>query len=199
MLRLLSKITPQPSEEAQADGVLVHQVQRGEAGASSRLFAKHRASVQRFLRDLLRNVDWAEEAVQETFARAHGQLAQFGQHERFKPWLLGIARNVAFEMRRVRRHESLDNDESSDNDSLPDAVIPAPNPEQVLLDKELSVHFSKALESLGTERKAALLMRIDHGLTYEEIGQSFGWSLPTVKNEIHRARLKLRNALLPHL
>ena len=45
----------------------------------------------------------------------------------------------------------------------------------------------------------ALLMRLDHGLAYEDIALAFGWSIPTVKNEIHRARLKLRTHLLPHL
>jgi hypothetical protein len=32
-----------------------------------------------------------------------------------------------------------------------------------------------------------------------DIAAAFGWSIPTVKNEIHRARLKLRAHLLPHL
>jgi RNA polymerase sigma-70 factor (ECF subfamily) len=42
-------------------------------------------------------------------------------------------------------------------------------------------------------------MRLDHGLSYDDIAAAFGWSIPTVKNEIHRARLKLRAHLLPHL
>jgi RNA polymerase sigma-70 factor (ECF subfamily) len=72
-------------------------------------------------------------------------------------------------------------------------------PRDALLDQELAKHFTEALGLLSPRRRAALLMRVDHGLSYEEIGAEFGWSIPTVKNEIHRARLKLRAALVPHL
>ena len=68
-----------------------------------------------------------------------------------------------------------------------------------MLDRELAVAFSQALSELKPERRAALLMRVDHGLPYEEIAEAMGWSLPTVKNEIHRARLKLRQLMLPHV
>ena len=46
-----------------------------------------------------------------------------------------------------------------------------------------------------SDRRAALLMRIDHGLPYEQIAEAMGWNLQKVKNEIHRARLQLRERL----
>jgi RNA polymerase sigma-70 factor (ECF subfamily) len=138
----------------------------------------------------------ADDATQETFARAHAQLQKLGDHDRFKPWILGIARNVAFEARRVRQYDPIADD---DEGGVPAAVIPSPDPEAVLLDAELEKHFTEALSHLSEHRRAALLMRLDHGLSYEEIAEAFQWSLPTVKNEIHRARLKLRTHLLPHL
>ena len=56
-----------------------------------------------------------------------------------------------------------------------------------------------ALQILSAERRAALLMRIDHGLAYEEIAAALGWKLQKVKNEIHRARLQLRERLAGYL
>ncbi len=169
--------------------------QAGESAAFRALFERHVVAVRRFLRDLLRQSDMADDATQETFARAHAQLLKLTDHDRFKPWILGIARNVAFEARRVRQHDVLEDDD----DSTPTAVIPSPDPETVLLDAELEKHFTSALGELSANRRAALLMRLDHGLSYEEIAAALGWSIPTVKNEIHRARLKLRTHLLPHL
>ena len=191
MLRLLQRppaITPETPDEA-----LVRRAQQGESAAFKALFERHVVSVRRFLRDLLRQGDVADDATQETFARAHAQLAKLADHDRFKPWILGIARNVAFEARRVRQHDVLE------DDGTPTAVIPSPDPERVLLDAELEKHFTEAMGTLSDDRRAALLMRLDHGLAYEEIAEAFGWSIPTVKNEIHRARLKLRTQLLPHL
>ncbi len=193
VLRLLSRtpaITPETADEA-----LVRRAQGGESAAFKALFERHVVSVRRFLRDLLRQSDLADDATQETFARAHAQLVKLSDHDRFKPWILGIARNVAFEARRVRQHDVLEDED----DGTPSAVIPSPDPERVLLDAELEKHFTEAMGTLSPNRRAALLMRLDHGLGYEDIAAAFGWSIPTVKNEIHRARLKLRAHLLPHL
>lgn len=193
MLRLLKRAEPIGPETP--DEALVRRAQAGESAAFKALFERHVVAVRRFVRDLVRDRHLADDATQESFARAHAQLTKLADHDRFKPWMLGIARNVAFEVRRVRQHEPIDDDD----EGTPDAVIPSPDPEAVLLDRELEQHFTEALGVLSPKRRAALLMRIDHGLSYEEIALAFGWSIPTVKNEIHRARLKLRAALLPHL
>jgi RNA polymerase sigma-70 factor (ECF subfamily) len=191
VLRVLHKLPPITAETP--DDALVRRAQDGDAGAFRALFERHVVSVRRFLRDLLRDDDAAGDATQEAFTRAHVRLPKLAEHDRFKPWVLGIARNVAFETRRLRVHEELDDDEA------PAAVIPSPNPEAVLLDQELERHFHQALATLSPNRRAALLMRVDHGLSYEEIAEAMGWTLPTVKNEIHRARLTLRAHLQPHV
>lgn len=195
MLTLLKRseaITPETT-----DGSLVSRAQRGESAAFRALFERHVVAVRRFLRDLLRDAHAADDATQEAFARAHAQLPKLAETERFKPWLLGIARNVAFEARRIRVHDVYDTD--GDESAVPDAVIPSPDPEALLLNQELANQFNQALAQLSPNRRAALLMRLDHGLSYDDIAEQFGWSIPTVKNEIHRARLKLRSLLLPHL
>ena len=56
-----------------------------------------------------------------------------------------------------------------------------------------------ALEQLSADRRAALLMRLDHGLGYGDIAEAMGWPLQKVKNEIHRARLQLRERLAEYL
>jgi RNA polymerase sigma-70 factor, ECF subfamily len=190
LIRRAEAITEETPDEA-----LVERAQAGESAAFQALFERHVVAVRRFVRDLVREPHAADDATQEAFARAHAQLDKLADHDRFKPWMLGIARNVAFEVRRVRVHEPLEDDD----EGVPDAVIPSPNPEAALLDQELEKHFIEALGLLSPRRRAALLMRVDHGLSYEEIGAEFGWSIPTVKNEIHRARLKVRAALVPHL
>lgn len=193
MLRLLRR--PAAITAETPDDALVVRAQAGESAAFQALFERHVVSVRRFLRDLLRDADAADDATQESFTRAHAQLEKLRDFG-FKPWVLGIARNVAFEARRIRVHDSLDGD---DDEGVPDAVIPSPDPEAALLNVELEKHFTEALGTLSPKRRAALLMRLDHGLSYEDIAAAFDWSIPTVKNEIHRARLKLRSALLPHV
>src|SRR5262245_39286043 len=101
MLRLLARARPiDPSTPEEA---LVDRARSGEAEAFKALFERHVASVRRFLKDVLRDGAAADEATQETFVRAHGLLPKLEQRGRVKAWLLGIARNIAFEQRRARR------------------------------------------------------------------------------------------------
>ena len=49
----------------------------------------------------------------------------------------------------------------------------------------------RALQEFPEVDRAALLMRADEGLSYEEIAVALGLPVPTVKVKVHRARLRL--------
>ena len=158
------------------------------------IFHRHAPSVRRFVGDLLRDDAAADEATQETFVRAHARLRTLREDERLGGFLLGIARMVSMEqLRRWRR----------DPVALPDEEPREPDralsPELAVLAGEADRLLDGALQILSAERRAALLMRIDHGLAYEEIAAALGWKLQKVKNEIHRARLQLRERLAGYL
>lgn len=176
---------------------LLRRARAGDAAAFRLLFERHSPAVWRFLRDSFRDEASADEATQETFVRAHGRLATLRDEDRLASWLLGIARLVFLEARRGRGpHLDVDSEES---EGLVEAVLPTPTPEELLLDRETEALLAEALGQLREARRSALLLRIDHGLPYEEIAQVMGWSLPKVKNEIHRARLQLRTRLAAHI
>ena len=176
---------------------LLARARRGDPVAFRTLFERHSPAVWRFLRDLFRDDASADEATQETFVRAHGKLGALRDEARLASWLLGIARHVYLESRRGRAtHLDIASEES---EPLLESMLPSPTPEDLLLDRELEGLLAEALGELREDRRAALLLRLDHGLPYEEIAQVMGWSLPKVKNEIHRARLKLRERLAAHV
>ncbi len=179
---------------------LVQRARRGDAAAFRALFERYAPPVGRFLRDLFRDGPAADEATQETFVRAHARLATLDDSSRLGSWLFGIARNVYFEHRRARAGNLYPGD-AGDDDGLAAlrAVLPTPNPEAILLGRELAGHLDEALAKLRPARRAALLLRVDHGLGYDDIAQAMGWTLPQVKNELHRARLELRVSLAGHL
>jgi len=173
---------------------LVVRAADGDAAAFRRLFERHAPSVRRFVGDLLRDDAAADEATQETFVRAHSRLSSLRDGAKLLPWLFGIARNVAWEQRRARARGP--QAEPPDDDASVDA---APTPEAILLGREADARLADALGALTDERRAVLLMRIDHDLGYDEIGEVMSWPLQKVKNEIHRARLLLRARLSEYL
>ena len=164
-----------------------------DRAALSLLYGEIAPSVHRFLRDLLGDAALAADATQETFIRAFRRIDEVPRGTRLGAWVFGIARHVSLEMRRARTRARrvVDDREASDAD----VADVASSPESACLDREALTVVARALERLGEDRRAVLLLRLDHGLAYEEIAELMSWSLPKVKVEIHRAREVLRVAL----
>lgn len=154
------------------------------------LYAENGARIHRFLCDLLGDRALAADATQETFVRAHRNIDRLDEGARVVPWLFGIARNVSLELRKARfrnaRHVVMG----------VDADAPAPgSPESELLGREALRIVDTALKTLSEERRAMLVLRLDHGLSYDEIAETMGCSLAKAKVEVHRAREILRGVM----
>ena len=159
------------------------------------IFQRHAPPVRRFLKSTLRDDADADEATQETFVRAHSSLGTIKDPERLRSWLLGIARIVALDTRTFRERDA-----RRDEASARSGVIPLdPTPETSLLDAEAERVLADEVEALSPHRRAALVLRVDHYLAYPEIAEAMGWPLQKVKNEIHRARLQIRERILRYL
>ena len=179
--------------ETQSEEELLSRARAGDGEAFRVIFNREAPGVRRFLGDLLRDDAAADEATQETFVRAHQRLSTLSDAVKLQGWLMGIARLVFMEQLRQKRR---------DGPQLPDEPVQVdrgPTPEAALLSGEADQVLAVALAELATERRAALLMRIDHDLDYREIAEAMGWTLQKVKNEIHRARLQLRARLATYL
>jgi RNA polymerase sigma-70 factor (ECF subfamily) len=154
------------------------------------LYEAHGARIHRFLRDLLGDATLAKDATQETFVRAYRKLSTLDPALTVTPWLFGIARNVSLELRKARARAGRcfvqgENADAPNSDS----------PERDVLGREALRIVRTALEQLPEERRAMLLLRLDHGLSYDDIAVTMGCSLAKVKVEIFRAREVLRGAM----
>jgi len=179
----------------QSDEELLSRARAGDAEAFRVIFDREAPGVRRFLGDLLRDDSAADEGTQETFVRAHQKLGTLSQSSMLQGWLIGIARMVFMEhLRRKRRDRP---QLAAENE--PVQIDRAPSPEAALLGAEADRVLEGALEQLSADRRAALLMRLDHGLGYGDIAEAMSWPLQKVKNEIHRARLQLRARLAEYL
>ena len=179
------------AEVAEAsDSPVASSTPRSERVEMAVLYAKLAPGVQRFLRDLLGDAALAADATQETFVRAFRRYDTLEDCARVTPWIFGIARNVSLELRKARgraRRVIVDDGEGGG-----EARSKTRTPEAELLDREAVRVVARALERISEDRRAALLLRLDHGLAYDEIAALMGWTLAKVKVEIFRAREVLR-------
>jgi RNA polymerase sigma-70 factor (ECF subfamily) len=186
----------EPPGGAEGGAALVSCTLRRDEAALAALYAAHAPAILRFLADLLGDRAAAADATQETFVRAFRRLSTLRAADRVAPWLFGIARNVSLEHRKARRRRGRVLVSAGGGDGeAPAEGCDGRTPEVELLGQEAARVIEGALGRLSDDRRAMLLLRLDHGLAYEEIAELMGFSLAKVKVEIHRARHILRAEL----
>ena len=142
--------------------------------------------IRRFCASTL-GIEWADDALQETFARAY-RIDPKPPCEEWVPWLYGIARNVVHEMDRSRRKARI-------HDPLPEMIAPSMSPEDACVSRQRASRLAAALLMLSEERRTILLLRAQEGLSCEEIARALSISVAKVKVDIHRARIELRSRM----
>jgi len=148
------------------------------------LYRQHASALFRFALGLCGNKSQAEDVVSETFVRILTRAPHI-ETQTALGYLLAVARNVFITEGRVRRREV----------PLPEEIR-APDHDPIgLLDNQIHLaSVVRAIRCLPEGERAALLLRVDHGLSYEEIAAVLGTSVVAAKVRVHRARLRLAMA-----
>lgn len=145
------------------------------------IYERHAQDVYRYAWWLSGSADDADDITSETFARAWTGREAI-RTESVKAYLFAIARNLYL---RGLRHTKRQMDLSADH------ADPRQDPEQQVESRLELDAAMRAVQSLPEVDRAALLLRIQHELSYEEIARILQLPLTSVKVKIHRARLKL--------
>jgi RNA polymerase sigma-70 factor (ECF subfamily) len=149
------------------------------------LYRRHASAVFRFAWGLCGDRSTAEDIVSETFVRVLTRAPRIETRTALA-YLLAVARNTFITGQRRRRHEV----------PLPEE-LPAPEagPPRRLDDQIRLETVLQALRELPEGERAALLLRVDHDLSYDEIASALGTSTGAARVRVHRARLRLARAL----
>ncbi len=148
------------------------------------LYQRYAPQVHRFALFLCGDAMLADDITSETFVRAWTSRGKI-REATVKAYLFTIARNLYRDhLRRNRRFEEIE-------ESLPDA---SPTPQARAEHRQELETVMAALQQLAEVDRAALLMRVQEEMPYEEIAQALGLPAATVKVKVHRARLKLMQA-----
>jgi RNA polymerase sigma-70 factor (ECF subfamily) len=136
------------------------------------------------------NREDAEDLVQEVLLRVRRGLQTY-EPGSMEGWLSRIATNAFLDdvRRRKRRPEDLLPDD-------PDWVLPPTGAaDEALAAEVLPDDIQAALRRLPEDFRAAVVLCDVVGLSYQEIGDSLGIPVGTVRSRIHRGRALLRQAL----
>lgn len=183
------------------DPAVIARAQAGDLKAMEALFRRHHAGIHQLVHRMVHGGPETEDLVQETFLRAFRGLSGFRGHSSFKTWLHQIATNACLNhlARAERRfaHDSLEAPLSPEGDVTLGERLPAAGqtPEEAATAAELYRQVEKAVAGLSPEFRAVLVLRDIQDLTYEEIAETLGLNLGTVKSRLARARRQVQQQL----
>jgi RNA polymerase sigma factor (sigma-70 family) len=170
---------------------LVARCQAGDTHAVAEMVSTYAAFVYRVCLMVLRQVEDAEDAMQESLVKAVRALGAYSHKDEasFRAWLHRIALNTAIS--RVRRQ------------SLPQVAweaaetAPAPeaDPERLALDRLTQAEVMAALDQLSEGHRLVVVLRYYNGLSCEEIAEQLGVPAGTVGSRLFNARRQLKGLL----
>lgn len=135
----------------------------------------------------------AEDAAQETFARAWRNADAYDPRRgAVATWLLTIARNVSIDLRRLRRPDPVDPGVLV---AMIESAAGAVETNDPYVATDQARRLRAALGALPDEQKRALVLASFYGLTTREIGTLEDAPQGTVKTRIRSALIKLRSEL----
>jgi len=166
------------------------------------LFTAHRERVRRSLARLVGEAE-ADDLTQEVFVRVTRALPEFRGEANVATWILRIARGIALDHLRSRRHGEVkrtvsltpaEPEAENDTTTLPEPREEAEAPRR-LVRTEMGTCVREYVARLAPEHRAVIELKDLEGLTSQEIAERLGVSVDNAKIRLHRARQELRREL----
>lgn len=187
------------SDAPRDDLRFVAALKRREERAFNKLVVRYQDRVYNLCYRLLGSEEEARDVAQEVFVTIFQKIDHFRGDAKLSTWIFRVATNHAKNRIKylARRHDR-DKDSFEDMHVKPsDGRLSAsvPRPDQVLDGNRLEAFLQRELAALDEDQRTVVVLRDVQGLTYEEIADVTGWNPGTIKSRLHRARVRLKDAL----
>ncbi len=168
------------------DRELLQRFRAGDEAAVKAVYETFRGPVFTIAMSILRDQGLAADATQQTFLKAWKAASTYDPERSIKPWIYAIARRTAIDIYRKRSRTVTKDD--VDTVALPRGLETAWEVFEV----------RAAVDALPDDEREVIRMSHFDGLTHQEIADTIGIPLGTVKSRSHRAHQRLIE-LLKHL
>jgi RNA polymerase sigma-70 factor (ECF subfamily) len=177
------------------DAAVLERAQAGDHQAFAQIYHLHKRRIYSLCLRMVGNVTEAEDLTQEAFLQLHRKIATFRGDSAFSTWLHRMAVNVVLMQLRKKGLSLV---------SLDEAMEPNPEEGPGRSFGAPDLALSGAIDRLALERAIAELpagyrlifvLHDVEGFEHNEIASMLDCSIGNSKSQLHKARLKLRDAL----
>ena len=168
---------------------LVKRAKSGDYRAFDLLVLKYQSRLISTAFKFVKDVQIAEDIVQDSFIKAFKALESFREDSSFYTWIYRITVNTSknFLVSKKRKSELLNSD-LSEEASYEIEPVETYSPEDLLQATQLQKVITETFDQLGEDTRTALTLRELDGLSYEEIADVVNCPVGTVRSRIFRGR-----------
>jgi RNA polymerase sigma factor (sigma-70 family) len=172
---------------AQEENTLIDRILAGERQLYAQLVDKYKSYAVTIAFKIVENKPEAEEAAQDAFIKAFQYLKGFNRQAKFSTWLYRIVFNTAVSYRRKNRHQFQD---------IANTHLEYHERSDGHIEREDQTKFlAQAMTKLNDADQLAIRLYYMKELSLEEVAETMGQNLNTVKVRVHRARQRLADEL----
>ena len=184
------------------DQEIVALARQGREAAYRELIGRYQRPVFSLIYRLVRDREKSEDLAQDTFIKVLNALDRYDPSYKFSSWIFKIAHNTSLDHLRKKEPITLSLEgsphaetASEQEASVIQALSTEETPEDYAASRELGATLEVAIGKLRPEYRTAIILCHVEGRPYEEIAETMGVPLGTVKTYIHRARNELKKTL----
>jgi RNA polymerase sigma-70 factor, ECF subfamily len=150
------------------DTHLVARAQQGDLPAFEELVIKYQREIFNLASRLVQDSEEAKDLAQQTFLQAYTHIRDFRYQSQFRTWLFRIAMNQCYNFLKTRKKfgDPVDSQEM--------VIVSQDNPQDGVMESEERRRLYAALERLPAKQRAVLTLKLEQGLSYQEISQQLG-------------------------
>ena len=181
---------------SQDEQKLIRQALKGNLDAFNALVLAYQDNAYTVAYRIMGDSESAADVTQDSFITAYRRLSTY-RGGNFRAWVLRIVTNMCYdELRRRKRRPAASLDEmGADYDDGAPIPDDSPSPEQAAQQNELNRAIQNCIGELSESHRTVIVLSDIEGLSYQEIVDTLGMNLGTVKSRLSRARVSIRDCL----
>ncbi len=178
----------------------IQRAQKGDIGSYQNIYDSFARKVLNFVYRMVHSLEEAEDLTQETFVAVYQKLGTLQDSDKFEAWLFRIARNFIYQRYRKRAPAAVSIDAPSEDGRLMTELVDGrKNPDEEYQTQELENVITNVIADLPEKYREVFVLSALQHLSYEQIANIVGRSISSVKTDIHRARLEVRDSVKKYL
>ncbi len=177
----------------------IRKVVDGDSRAFEEIVVTYQKRIYYTILQVVMNHDDTDDVLQETFIKAFTKLDTYDSQYPFYPWLYRIAINTALNHQKKKARQRAMSLDDLDGNVYSVELSESPRQNYELEGDELADKLKLALESIPIEQRVVFTLRVNDGLSYQEISDTLDISIGTVMSRLSRAREKLRSLLVGYV